>query len=209
MIRSVATLILISTTVQPQVAVQTPNTTVESAKPVVEWNNTLFSLVHTPFGQPGTIHIDGTHSPDRIQILGTPPSASQGAEAAAAANEVLIGLYASSRATFDRPPATAIRAADWLPELGNTASDPSYPDAHAVIPTPRAVLLGLFVGTDQFSLSLTSEVMAGVQRSFTTFSAAAEEAMFSRIFAGAHFRTDLAAGRQLGTNVRGTSRIIL
>jgi membrane-associated phospholipid phosphatase len=110
-------------------------------------------------------------------------------------------------------PVTAIRAADtdgnpdtaadpnWLPEVGNTASDPSYPGAHAVIATAGATLLRSFFGTDQFSFGLTSEVMAGVQRSFTTFSAAAEEATFSRIFAGAHFRTDLTAGQQLGTDV--------
>jgi membrane-associated phospholipid phosphatase len=110
-------------------------------------------------------------------------------------------------------PVTAIRAAatddnpdtvadpNWLPEVGNTASDPSYPGAHAVIATAGAIVLQSFLGTDQFSFDLTSEVMAGVQRSFTTFSAAAEEATLSRIFAGAHFRTDLTAGRQLGTDV--------
>ena len=110
-------------------------------------------------------------------------------------------------------PVTAIRAADtddnpdtaadpnWLPEVGNTASDPSYPGAHAVISTAGAAVLGSFFATDQFSFSLTSEVMAGVQRSFTTSSAAADEATFSRIFAGAHFRTDLTAGQQLGTDV--------
>jgi membrane-associated phospholipid phosphatase len=110
-------------------------------------------------------------------------------------------------------PVTAIRAAaadnkpdaapdlNWLPEVGNTASDPSYPGAHAVIATAGAAVLRAFFGTDLFRFALTSEVMAGVQRSFPTFSAAANEATLSRIFAGAHFRTDLTAGQQLGTDV--------
>lgn len=110
-------------------------------------------------------------------------------------------------------PVTAIRAGssddnpdtaadpNWLPEVGNTASDPSYPGAHAVIASAGAIVLQRFFGTDQVSFSVRSEVMAGVQRSFTSVSAAADEASLSRIFAGAHFRTDLTAGQQLGARV--------
>jgi len=110
-------------------------------------------------------------------------------------------------------PITAIRAADsdnnpdttpdlnWVPEVGNTPPDPSYPGAHAVIAAVGANVLGSFFGSDQFTFSVTSEVMAGVERSFTTFTAAAEEATVSRIFAGVHFRTDLVAGKQLGMDV--------
>jgi membrane-associated phospholipid phosphatase len=409
MIKSVVTLTLISASMQAQVAVQSPNATAASANPVVQWNRNLLAIVRTPGAQPGTIHptrsfammhaaiydavnaIDGTHRPYRIQISGTSPNASQEAAAAAAAHEVLTGLYPTFQATLDtefqqslaqvpegpnkdlgsaigksvadrilalrsndgseiqptpfvfgdapgdyqstppnfpkpqftewshvtpfalleatqfRPgpppsltgtvytnafnevksfgiarstavspdqaltgrfwngpiqnywneitqtaaeahhlttaqsarlfallnltfadgviafydakytytfwrPVTAIRAGtdnnpdtvadpNWLPEVGNTTSDPSYPGAHAVIATAGAAVLGSFFGTDQFSFGVTSEVMAGVQRSFTTFSAAADEATFSRIFAGVHFRTDLTAGQQLGTDI--------
>ena len=48
---------------------------------------------------------------------------------------------------------------------------------------------------------MTSEVLAGIERSFTAFSAAAEEATLSRIFGGVHFRTDLTAGQELGSDV--------
>ena len=110
-------------------------------------------------------------------------------------------------------PVTAIRAAasdnnrdtaadpNWLPEVGSTTSDPSYPGAHAVISTAAAVVLSSFFGSDQFSFNVTSEVPAGIQRSFATFSGAAEDATFSRIFAGVHFRTDLTAGQELGNDV--------
>jgi hypothetical protein len=110
-------------------------------------------------------------------------------------------------------PVTAIRAAStdnnpetfadtsWLPEVGNTTPDPSYPGAHAVISSAAASVLESFFGTDQFNFDVRSEVLAGVQRSFPTFSASADEATFSRIFAGVHFRTDLTAGQQLGTEI--------
>jgi hypothetical protein len=110
-------------------------------------------------------------------------------------------------------PVTAIRAADtdnnpdttadpnWLPEVGNTTPDPSYPGAHAVISEAGATVLDAFFKRKKFDFSVTSEVMPGVERSFDSFSAAAEEATLSRIFAGVHFRSDLTTGQKLGGEV--------
>ena len=110
-------------------------------------------------------------------------------------------------------PVTAIRAADtdnnpdttadpnWLPEVGNTTPDPSYPGAHAVISAAGAAVLDSFFKPKRFDFSVTSEVMPNVERSFKGFSAAAEEATLSRIFAGVHFRSDLTTGQQLGSEV--------
>ncbi len=110
-------------------------------------------------------------------------------------------------------PVTAIRAADtdnnpetladpnWLPETTNTAPDPSYPGAHAVISAAGASVLISFFDSDHFDLTVTSEVLEGVTRSFTRLSAAEEEATLSRIFAGQHFRSDLTVGQRLGRNV--------
>jgi hypothetical protein len=50
-------------------------------------------------------------------------------------------------------------------------------------------------------VTVTSEVLPGVERSFASLSAAAEEATESRIFAGVHFRSDLTSGHQLGRDV--------
>jgi hypothetical protein len=112
-------------------------------------------------------------------------------------------------------PVTAIRAADadnnpdtvadpnWLPEVGNTAPDPSYPGAHAVISAAAAKVLGSFFETDRFAFNVTSEVLQGVDRSFTSFSTAAEEATLSRTFAGQHFSFDLTNGHDLGEQVAG------
>lgn len=110
-------------------------------------------------------------------------------------------------------PVTAIRAADtdnnpetladpnWLPETTNTAPDPSYPGAHAVISAAGGSVLISFFDSDHFDFTVTSEVLAGVTRSFTRISAAEEEATLSRIFAGQHFLSDLTAGHRLGRNV--------
>ena len=43
--------------------------------------------------------------------------------------------------------------------------------------------------------------MPGVDRSFTSLPAAAQEATMSRIFAGVHFLFDLTSGRRLGDDV--------
>jgi hypothetical protein len=110
-------------------------------------------------------------------------------------------------------PVTAIRAAandgnpetladpNFLPEVGNTTPDPSYPGAHAVISAAGASVLVSILGKNHFDFTVTSEVMKGVERSFRSFSAADEEATLSRIFAGVHFRSDLTTGQKLGREV--------
>jgi hypothetical protein len=110
-------------------------------------------------------------------------------------------------------PVTAIREAatagnpetladpSWLPEVGNTTPDPSYPGAHAVISAGGASVLTSFFKKNHFDFTVTSEVLAGVDRSFASFSAADEEATLSRIFAGVHFRSDLTTGQRLGREV--------
>jgi hypothetical protein len=110
-------------------------------------------------------------------------------------------------------PVTAIRAADtddnpatgadpnWLPEVGKTGADPSYPGAHGVISAAGAGVLTDFFGRDHFDFSVTSEVLPGVERSFRTFGDAAQEASLNRIFGGQHFRFDQTAGERLGRQV--------
>ena len=110
-------------------------------------------------------------------------------------------------------PVTAIGAADtddnpettgnpnWLPEVGNTGPDPSYPGAHAVISAAGAEVLMSLLKRRHLDFDVTSEALPGVVRSFTSFSAAEEEASSSRIFAGQHFRFDEVSGQQLGRDI--------
>ena len=88
----------------------------------------------------------------------------------------------------------------WLPLSPKTAPDPSYPGAHSAISKAGATVLTFYFG-NQFTFDVTSESLAGVTRHFTSFSAAAEEAGLSRIYAGQHFRTDHSAGKSLGGQV--------
>ncbi len=128
------------------------------------------------------------------------------------ADDVIAFYDAKYTYNFWRP-VTAIRAADpgvnpetvadpnWLPEVGKTAPDPSYPGAHAVISAAAAEVLISFFERDRFEFNVTSEVLPGAERSFTSSSAAAEEATLSRIFGGQHFRFDLTTGQRLGREV--------
>jgi hypothetical protein len=112
-------------------------------------------------------------------------------------------------------PVTAVRLADtdgnpqtdpdptWLPLGTKTAPDPSYPGAHSAISKAGATVLSYYFG-DRFTFDVTSESLAGVTRHFRKFSAAAEEAGLSRIYAGQHFRFDHIAGKRLGRQVAGS-----
>jgi PAP2 superfamily len=125
----------------------------------------------------------------------------------------VIAFY-DAKYTYNRwRPVTAIRTADmdenpettpdptWLPAVGNTTPDPAYPGAHAVISAAGAEILVAVLERDRLDFTVTSEVLPGVERSFASFSAAAEEATLSRIFAGVHFRNDLTSGTRLGRDV--------
>jgi hypothetical protein len=90
---------------------------------------------------------------------------------------------------------------NFLPEVGNTTPDPAYPGAHAVISAAGASVLISVFGNNQFDFTVTSEALARVERSFSSFSAADEEATLSRIFAGVHFRSDLTTGQRLGREI--------
>ena len=129
------------------------------------------------------------------------------------AADSVIAFY-DAKYTYDFwRPVTAIRAAgtvgdpvtvsdpDWLPEVGNTPPDPSYPGAHATVSAAALEVLVSILKRDRLALTVTSEVLPGVVRSFDSLSDAAEEATFSRIFAGVHFRFDLTSGRRLGQRV--------
>jgi hypothetical protein len=124
-----------------------------------------------------------------------------------------IAFYDAKYAYRFWRPVTAIRATDtgnpalvgdpnWSP-IANTAQDPAYPGAHAVISAAASSVLASFFGGDSFRFSAQSTALPDVERSFTSFSAAANEATLSRIYAGQHFRTDEDAGQTLGGKVAG------
>jgi hypothetical protein len=128
------------------------------------------------------------------------------------ADSVIAFYDAKYQYNFWRP-VTAIREANpavtpgatsdpqWLPEVTNTAPDPSYPGAHAVVSAAAAEILVSTLKTDWLAFDVTSEVMSGATRHFESISDAEAEATRSRVYAGAHFTFDLVAGERLGRRV--------
>ncbi len=108
-------------------------------------------------------------------------------------------------------PVTAIRLAKtagnpaivsdptWTP-LAPTALDPAYPSAHGVISGDGATVLSAFFG-NQDQIRLTSDVLPGPVRTFTSYNDVATEAGLSRIYSGQHTRIDIEVGSELGQNV--------
>lgn len=127
--------------------------------------------------------------------------------------DTAIALYDAKYTYEVWRPVTAIRLGDtagnpaitgdpaWSP-LAVTAADPSYPGAHAGFSEAAATVLASFYGRHS-SLTIASDGMPGVTRSFPSFQAAAEEASLSRILAGQHTSNDEDAGQRLGSQVAG------
>jgi membrane-associated phospholipid phosphatase len=124
----------------------------------------------------------------------------------------VIAFYDAKYAYRFWRPVSAIRAVDdgnpetqpdpsWTPLTTTTPADPSYPGAHSVISAAGAAVLSAFLGSNEFSFTVHSEVLPQVERAFTSFQAAAREAGLSRIYAGNHFRFDHSAGRRLGRDI--------
>jgi hypothetical protein len=105
----------------------------ESGQPVIDWNQTLLSIVNTPGAQPANIQptrnfaivhaaiydavdaTDHTHEPYLIDVR-APRSASATAAADAAAHTALVGLYPTQQSVLD---------ADYASELAKVADGPA------------------------------------------------------------------------------------
>jgi hypothetical protein len=108
-------------------------------------------------------------------------------------------------------PISAIRLADadgnpltiaeptWTSRLG-APNFPEYSSNHAVISTAAAVVLAGFLGDDHEFIH-DSLTQPGVWRTHASFSAAAAEAVESRIYGGIHFRAGCNDGVLQGFNI--------
>ena len=89
--------------------------------------------------------------------------------------------------------------ANWTP-LFATPAHPEYPSGHSCISGAAGRVLSAYFG-DGTSFALVSDVMAGVTRSFSSFTAALDEIKNARVFAGIHFRAATDDGQTLGLAV--------
>jgi hypothetical protein len=108
-------------------------------------------------------------------------------------------------------PITAIRLADtdgnpdttvdagWTPLLV-TPNHPDYPSGHATVsPAAAAVLRAYFADDSMFPL--TSEILPGVTRNYSSITQAVDEAFDARIYGGIHFRSACRDGQAMGNQV--------
>jgi membrane-associated phospholipid phosphatase len=87
----------------------------------------------------------------------------------------------------------------WIPLL-ITPAHPEYPSGHSTTSAAAATVLAHYFG-EHTSFTVDSDVMLGVTRTFTSFSAAQDEIANARIFGGIHFRSACRDGRATGTKV--------
>jgi len=78
---------------------------------------------------------------------------------------------------------------------------PDYVSGHSTFSGAAATVLALYYGTDDISFTTGSDFLPGVLRSFTSFSAAADEAMNSRLYGGIRFRFANEDGLHAGVDV--------
>ena len=90
---------------------------------------------------------------------------------------------------------------DWVPTLMNTPPFPEYPSGHSVQSSAAAAVLSQVFGGDTAFTDNTHNDRGWGPRTFKSFKAAADEAALSRLYAGIHFRSGVAAGQVQGTCV--------
>ena len=85
-----------------------------------------------------------------------------------------------------------------------TPNHPDYPSGHSCVSAAAAAVLSNSFGENtSFSVSSDAVEMAGVVRSYGSFSEILEEIKNARVFAGIHFRSACDDGTQLGAQVAG------
>jgi hypothetical protein len=87
----------------------------------------------------------------------------------------------------------------WMPLLVTPAHQ-EYPSGHSTVSGAAAAVLAAEFGDDT-AFDVTSDVMLGVTRSFTSFTASLDEIKDARINAGIHFRSACNDGQATGIDV--------
>ena len=97
--------------------------------------------------------------------------------------------------------AATIRDTAWQSFI-TTPPFPDYVSGHSTFSGAAATVLARFYGSDDVAFVTGTDVLPGVVRPFTSFSAAAREAAESRLYGGIHFRSasddGLTGGREIG-----------
>jgi hypothetical protein len=109
--------------------------------------------------------------------------------------------FAIRRANEDGNPLTdAVHEPNWVSRFGQIGTSPEWTSGQAAFAGVGATVLGHFYGTDDIGFTFNTGNGAG-DRSYGSFSEAADEASFSRILQGIHFDFTLDASLDSGQGI--------
>jgi hypothetical protein len=136
---------------------------------------------------------------DRKATLAT--AAEQYARMTIAMSDAFVATWKVKYETNLLRPVTYVQLgldANWVPPLMETPPFPEYPSGHSVQSGAAAAVLEAFHGKDTpFEDRAHNDRGWGPQR-FRSFAAAAEQAAFSRLYAGIHYRSAIEHGVTMG-----------
>jgi membrane-associated phospholipid phosphatase len=110
----------------------------------------------------------------------------------------LAPITAIAAAATDGNPLTT-PVPGWAPLLP-TPQFQEYPSAHSAVSSAATAVLASFFG-NRTDFTVLSAGLSGVERQFTSFSAAVTEVAEARIYAGFHFRFSCEDGIALGAEI--------
>lgn len=105
-------------------------------------------------------------------------------------------VSAIHEANLDGNSGTAVDS-NWTPLLG-TPPFSAYVSGHSTFSGAASTLLKSYFGTDQVPFTLRSEAAGVADRTYTSLTAAGDEAGLSRIYGGIHYSFDHQAGSSTG-----------
>ncbi len=89
---------------------------------------------------------------------------------------------------------------EFIPNMASPAH-PTYTSAHSTFTGASSQILALYIGTDDFEFTSTSDGLPGVVRTYESFSEAVIELNMSRVWGGIHTMRDVVEGRNAGIRV--------
>jgi PAP2 superfamily len=136
---------------------------------------------------------------DRQASLAT--AAEQYVRLTIAMSDAFVATWQVKYATNLQRPVTYVQLtmdANWVPPLMETPPFPEYPSGHSVQSGAAAAVLESFYGRDTAFEDRTHNDRGWGPQRFKSFAAAAEQAAFSRLYAGIHFRSGIEHGVTMG-----------
>ncbi len=162
------------------IALQQHNTLAQNAR--------LFGLVNVAQGDAGIVAWDAKYTYNRWRPI----------------TAIRLAGTDGNPATIADPNWTPLGAPGGSGQPSFTPPFPSYVSGHATFGGTVFTILADFYGTDDIRFTVGSDMLPGVTRSFDSFSAAALENAWSRVYLGLHFWFDESEGLSISDDLGNT-----